>query len=71
MRRTNAHTPIGMIDYDDLLNIIVALGSARPDLSEGLYLIAQATGMGDCVAPDPVIFIEPPRRAKLSEGGRQ
>lgn len=68
MRRTNAHPPIGMIRHDDLLSILSALHLARPDLTEALYLVAEATGMGDCFEPYPVIVIERPRRAELSEG---
>lgn len=68
MRRTNAHPPIGMIGYDELLSILNALHLARPDLAEGFYLIAAATGMDDCFAPDPVIVIERTRRPELSEG---
>lgn len=64
MNRSTQNAPVDMINLSRLLDILTALDAARPDLAEGFYLVAQASGLGDCFEPDlvdsPVIFVEQP-----------
>jgi len=62
MNWTNA--PIGMIQLDELLNLLTALEQTGGCDNRTLAIVARATGVGDYLkppAPAPLVVIELPK----------